>query len=121
MLAAPPASAVQFIQGFTWYSDGSFAKSGPGSTVVTVYATNAVPNAQFDLNVAPVDAAAHGCSDAGTSLLFPNVRSSNNRGFIANTAGVVNRSAGDYEICFYERLAGGGYRTGTYPVFFTVT
>ena len=46
---------------------------------------------------------------------------SNNRGFIPNTSGAINRPAGQYEICFYERLAGGAHRSGTYPVFFTIT
>jgi hypothetical protein len=119
---AAPASAVQFIQGFTWYGDGSFSKSGPAGTVVTVFATGAAPNAQFDLLSVPPDTGAHGCADFGTAPVNPNVRTSNSRGFIPNTGGPVNRSPGEYELCFYERAPGasGGHRSGTYPVFFTV-
>jgi len=122
LFAAAPASAVQFIQGFTWYADGSFSKSGPAGTVVTVFATSAAPNAQFDLLSVPPDSAAHGCADFDTAPVNPNVRTSNSRGFIPNTAGPVNRAPGEYELCFYERLPGasGGHRSGTYPVFFTV-
>lgn len=85
-----------------------------------MFATGAVPNAQFDLLVTPNDPLSNGCSETGTSSLNPSIRTSNGRGFIPNTSGPVNRAPGEYQICFYERIPGGGHRTGTNPVFFTV-
>ena len=58
----------------------------------------------------------HACMDLPTEI-NPNVRASNAKGFIPNTAGPVNRAPGDWQICFRQLPDG---NTATNPVYFTV-
>lgn len=122
---ASPASGVAFVQGFTWYSDGSLSKTGPSGTVITAFATGAARSRQFMLlMVRPNPDVA--CSDAhAPTAVNPGVRASNDRGFIPNTAGPVagtpSGTPGEYQICFYElTIIAGDHRTGTSPAFFTI-
>lgn len=115
------ALACTVIQGNTWYSDGSFAKSGPSGTVITAFATSTRANAAFKLvagtNTSPGHED-HACMDIPEPI-NPNTRFSNARGFIANTSGSVVKPAGDWQICFGE-LPLDGTKSATNPVFFTV-
>lgn len=118
-VVASVAFACTPIQGFTWYSDGTFAKSGPSGTAITAFATNARANSTFNL-VAGNDGGDPSHSDHGCMFNFTNLnantRTSSASGFIGNTSGVVNKPAGDWQICF--RQLGGA--SSTSPVFFTV-
>jgi len=116
--SAPAASAHGIIIGFTWYDDGQFVKSGPPGTVVTAFATSAKRNVQYRLRIAP-SRPDSGCQDTGATDVNPAIRTSNGMGFIPNTGGVVNRSPGEYQICFYEATAA-STATATYPAYFTV-
>ncbi len=118
LTAAAPASGHSVIQGFTWYSDGSFVKSGPVGAVVIAYGTSAKPNTGYKLRIAPLRPE-YACSDENVTDINPAVRSANGRGFIANTAGVVDRPPGEYEICFYE-WPDPSDKTATYPAYLTV-
>jgi hypothetical protein len=100
--AAAPAGAVGDVVGFTWYSDGSSAKSGPPGAVITAYATLAKANTQYRLMMAPVTNTGEACPDTGKVAINPNVRISNSTGMIGNTAGPVNGAPGSYHVCFYE-------------------
>ena len=104
--------------GNTWYSDGSFTKSGPSGTIITAFATGASANKNFQLvagnNVTPGHED-HACMD-NPGLINNTTRVSNLRGFIPNTSGPVVRPAGDWQICFRETNAA----TATNPVFFSV-
>jgi len=106
-------------QGTTWYSDGTFVKSGPAGTVITAFATSAQANSTFKLvvgtNITPGHED-HACMDLPTEI-NPNVRASNSKGFIPNTSGPVNKSPGDWQICFRQLPDGA---TATNPVFFSI-
>lgn len=104
-----PAS-TPLIQGFTWYSGGQTAIQGPAGTVITAFATSGSVNLDFLLVTA-----LEGCS-VDPLPVNPNTRQSNARGFIANTAGPVNRPQGTWEVCF--RAVNGN--RATLPVSFTV-
>ncbi len=118
---ASMAWACTVIQGFTWYSDGSFSKQGPSGTVITAFATSARANQPFQLVAGTSTGAGHedhACMDV-PGPINPATRFANARGFIANTSGPVNRSPGDWQICFGE-LPLDGNHSATSPVFFTV-
>ena len=112
------AFACTAPQGASWYSDGTFVKSGASGTVITVFATNANPGQQFKLvagtNITPGHED-HACMDIPSDI-NPNVRISSFRGFIGNTTGRIVRAPGDWQICF-RQLSGA---TATSPVFFSV-
>lgn len=112
--AAPDTQA----QGFTWFSDGSYTKSGPAGTVVSAYATGAA-GTSYKL-VTGRDLGTGEACRYDTEPVNPNVRSANSRGFIANTSGPVNRPPGDWQVCFREEGTGATLRV-TLPVGFTVT
>jgi hypothetical protein len=118
---AAPASSTLVIQGFTWYSDGTYAKSGPTGAVITAFATQARPNKSFKLQTSAVRGA-FPCSDVLVNDVNPNFRISSNSGFIGNTSGPVNLPVGSYEVCFYElpRNPNGFSPSATAPAYFSV-
>ena len=121
VVTAAPASGVLSIQGFTWYGDGSFSKSAPAGTVVTLYATGAATNQQFQLMIVRPNPNYPCSDDNGPVAINPAIRYSNDRGFIPMTAGAVTRPPGEYQICFYDmRIFAGHRQTGTLPTLFTV-
>jgi len=119
LAVASMAWACTTIQGLTWYSDGTFNKSGPSGTSITAFATGARPNSTFNL-VSGNDAGDPSHADHACMFNFenvnPNVRTSSSTGFLGNTTGTINRSPGEWQICF--RQIGGA--TGTAPVTFTI-
>ena len=118
---AAPASSSLVLQGFTWYTNGTFGQSGPAGTVITAYAIGANPNKQFKLQTSAVRGG-FACSDVLLNDVNPNVRKSSSSGFIGPTSGAINLAAGNYEMCFYElpRLPSGHSPTATWPAYFTV-
>ena len=105
-------------QGTTWYSDGSFVKSGPSGSYITAFATSARTNRPFKLvagtNVTPGHED-HACMDLPGEI-NTTTRMSNARGFLPNTSGPVVRPAGDWQVCFREPDGA----SATNPVFFSV-
>ena len=105
--------------GFTWYSDGTFSKSGPSGTQVTAYGTGARATTAFLLvtgnNEGTPGHEGHACM-FNTSTINPNIRMSNAAGAIPNTSGFINAAAGTWQVCFREP----GGASATIPVQFTV-
>ncbi len=119
LAVASMAWACTTITGLTWYSDGTFSKSGPSGSAITAFATGARPNSTFNL-VSGNDGgdpahADHACM-FNSENINPTVRTSSSTGFLGNTSGTINRPAGEWQICFRE-LNG---RTGTAQVTFTI-
>ena len=106
--------------GFTWYSDGTFQKSGPGNAIITAYATQAKPNTQFVLVTANSEGEpgheGHACMFNFVNI-NPNIRVSSSTGFIGNTSGRINRTSGTWQICFREHPTG---NSSTIPVSYSV-
>ncbi len=88
------------VQGFTWYSDGSSAKTGPSGTVVTAFGTSLRTNTAFRLMTSPAQTIPDLTCTVDLVPVNANPRFSNARGFIANTSGPVTRVPGDYDLCF---------------------
>ncbi len=120
LAVASLAWACTPIQGNTWFSDGSFSKTGPTGTTITAFATSARINTQYRLvagNNTLSGHTTHGCMDMSEPI-NPNVRTSNGSGFIPNTSGPINRPAGEWQICFRQFNPEGA--SSTNPVFFTI-
>lgn len=119
MAAASLSWACTPITGNTWYSDGTFVKSGPSGTVITAYATGARKSQGFKLVAGTSTSAgheSHGCMDQPADI-NPNLRTSTaTSGFIGLTSGAVVRPPGEWQICFREPDLG----SATNPVFFTI-
>jgi hypothetical protein len=120
LVVASMAWACTVPEGFTWYSDGSTSKSGPAGTTITAFATGALRNTSYFLvtgkNESGQAHADHACMDSIQNV-NDTQRFSNNRGFIGNTSGPVNRTQGTWQVCF--RTPDGAY--STLAVLFTVT
>jgi hypothetical protein len=104
--------------GFTWYSDGTFSKSGPTGSRISAYATGAVPGQEFRLVIANTVTPGHGghaCMDNATEI-NPNSRFASPSGFIGLTSGTVNKGPGEWQICFWAPDLG----SATTPVTFVV-
>ena len=91
VLSLPSAAAAIIsddMQGYTWFSDGTFTKTGGG--VVTAYATSARINLAYRLVASPiVPNTIEQCTPNETAI-NPLVRYSNERGFIPYTAGQIS-------------------------------
>ena len=121
LLPAAPASSSIAIIGFTWYSDGTYTKSGPTGTLITAYAVGARPNKPFRLQTSAIRGG-FACSDVLVQDVNPNVRMSTNGGIIGYTSGPITLPVGNYELCFYEtpRLPSGHSPSATAPAYFAV-
>ena len=121
LLPAAPASSSLAIVGFTWYSDGTYLKSVPAGTVIVAYANGAKPGKQYLLQ-ATETRGGFACSDVLPVDVNPNPRTANSSGVIANTAGIVNKPPGNYEICFYElpKLPSGHSPSATAPAYIAI-
>ena len=113
--AVPPPAAQ--ITGFTWYSDGSSAKSGPSGTVITAYGTGLFANSSYKLVTAPVQEDPDRTCLIDVVYVNNSVRQSSSSGLVANTGGRVNRVPGDYHVCMLSQT---GSLVGA-PLQFTVT
>lgn len=117
---ASSAFACTPILGTTWFDDGSFGKSGPTGIVISAFATGARADTPYRLgagnNLTP-NHEAHGCLDQFQAI-YPDVRTSNVRGFIPSTAGTISRPPGEWQICFRQAVPEGA--SATSPVFFTI-
>lgn len=115
-LAALAPTAL--VQGFSWFSDGSFAKTAVSGTVITVYATSARTNTAYQL-ISGISTTSQPCG-VDTVPVNASVRLSNSRGFIPNTAGVLNRPVGRWDVCFSEVTPGREGFSVTLPLSFRV-
>ncbi len=90
--------------GQTWFSDGTFSKSGPTGSRITVYGFNARPNETFQLvigNTVSHPNMGHYCMD-NADVLNPTLRFSSSTGYIPLTSGSVTKGPGEWQICFRE-------------------
>ena len=115
--AYPPAPEPT---GFTWFSNGAPALSGPRGSLITAYATGARLSSSYLLVTGT-----HGVNDPpcrfDVQAVNLTLRRSSSTGFIPNTAGVLDRPPGTWDVCFYEVAPGVPGRTATAFVQFTVT
>lgn len=107
-----PSSVV----GYARYSDGTFAQSGAGGSVVNVFAIGAAPNTTFNLIAGTSGVSGIPCSQS-TSVINGASSASGPTGFIGFTTGSVNLAAGTWQICFRQESGA----SVTSPVTFTVT
>jgi len=119
LAAASLAWACTPVVGNTWYSDGTYVKSGPSGTNITAYATGARKGVRFQLvagtNTTPGHET-HGCMD-NPSPINPNWRTSSaTTGAIGFTSGPIVRVPGTWQVCFRQEAGA----SATNPVFFTI-
>ena len=119
LAAASLSWACTPIIGNTWYSDGTYVKSGPSGTNITAYATGARKGVRFQLVAGTSTSAGHethGCMDT-PSPINPNWRTSSaTTGFIGLTSGPIARQPGTWQVCFRQEAGA----SATNPVFFTI-
>lgn len=106
----PPATTVA---GAAFYSDGTSARTGPSGARVSVFATRAEPGFSYRL-VSGRGTVQRPCS-SDVMPINDTPRFANAQGVISQTAGMLTRPAGEWQICF---LAEGQVVTGatTYTV-----
>ena len=97
------------IEGATFYTDGTSARSGvaPG-TRVSLFTSSAVPGRAYRLVLSR-----DGCRTV-VAFLNPTTRFATGQGVIGTTAGHVpiGTPAGRYQICFLAPSGGGSTATG---------
>lgn len=114
----PVVTGPANVQGSSWYSDGTKAKSGPPGTPISAYAVNAFPNVPYRL-VLGVGAAGKAC-EAIAQWVNPNIVYAGPSGLIGRVSGTVPLGTlpGTYKLCFED--ASTGNFTGTGGTTFTV-
>jgi hypothetical protein len=112
---ACPSTANSVVSGATFYADGKLAKSGPSGSTVTAFAVGAIPGVSYVL-VSGKPSGSKACA-LNVVAINPAIRFSTDDKFIGNTKGIINRPAGDWQVCF--RSPDGA--TYTAPLTFTVT
>ncbi len=121
-VALGPASALAdhgTVVGNTWYSNGRLSNSGPAGTFISVFASGAQPNLEYQVGVQKVEGGRTPCGTAVILSTSP-IRLSNGRGFIATTTVAFDEQRtgrGWYWVCFVSSL--GDYLTA--PVYFALT
>jgi len=113
-LGLPTLPGPTVVSGATFYSDGASVRTGPSGALVSLFATSAEPGFGYKL----VSGRAGGGTPCSSDVMAINdaVRSATSDGYVAQTAGNLNRSPGEWQICF---LAQG--HTVTAAVTYTVT
>ncbi|HWI04283.1 MAG TPA: CAP domain-containing protein [Acidimicrobiales bacterium] len=116
---SPAAGATAVVQGSTWYSNGTKARTGPAGTTIQAYAVGAIPNVPYRLvlGTGPPDKA---CVTT-VQVLNPTVVFAGDNGLIGRVTGTVQAgiAPGTYKLCFEDSSAGN--YTGTGGATFTVT
>lgn len=102
----PPsaASSIEVVAGSTWYSDGTRHKSGPVGTVVSAYATGALPGVPYKLVLAlDNDSVGEQCVTT-VQELNATVVATGSSGIIGRVRGTVAPSTprGTYILCFKD-------------------
>ena len=102
----PPsaASSIEVVAGSTWYSDGTRHKSGPVGTVVSAYATPALPRVPYKLVLAlDNDSVGEQCVTT-VQELNATVVATGSSGIIGRVRGTVAPSTprGTYILCFKD-------------------
>lgn len=93
------AWACTSVDGFTWYSDNSWYKSGSSGTNVTIKATGAKTNTDYYMISGEQDGHGHACI-GNWVLENATAVTSNGSGAIANTSGTIDRGVGEWDVCF---------------------
>ena len=125
MAAASLAWACTSVVGNTWYSDGSWIKTGPTGSSVTIYATGAIANTNYYM-ISGVNDTPHQHPCIGSWVKEnPNIRTSSGTGAIGNTTGTIDRPSsapGYYHVCFVTTDIDYQHPISTTnPVYFQVT
>ena len=96
--STPDLFGPTVVAGGAFYSDGTSARSGPPGARVSVFATSAEPGFAYKL----VSGRPNGSRPCGIDIMAINetVRYANAEGVISQTAGPLNRPAGEWQICF---------------------
>ena len=114
----PVVTGPATVQGSTWYSDGTKAKSGPPGTRITAYAVNVFPNVPYRL-VLGLGAPGNAC-EAIAQWINPTIVHAGPTGLIGRVTGTVplDTLPGTYKLCFEDSSTGNF--TGTGGATFTV-
>ena len=111
----PPPQPV--LAGATFYSDGTSSRTGPSGARVSAFATSAETGFAYKL---VSGRSAPGTTAPCTADVVPitaAVKFATNQGVLAQTAGTLNRPAGQWQICFLAE----GNETVTGAATYTVT
>lgn len=120
LVIASVAWACTTVDGFTWYSDDTWSKSGSSGTQVTVKATEAKTSTSYYMISGVLDEHEHPCLDNWVKE-NPSSVTSSSTGAIANTSGTIDRSTGQWEVCFATTDIDNGHPNSvTSPVYFQV-
>lgn len=97
-----PTSPV--IQGFARYSDGTFSKSGPSGTTVTLIAQGVVIGVSYQLVVGTNGGNPNAPCSQNVTIINPSTTNSN--GTINFTTGIINKPSGTWQVCFKQASPG---------------
>jgi hypothetical protein len=114
----PVVTGPAVVQGSTWYSDGTKAKSGPPGTRIAAYASNAFANVPYRL-VLGLGSSGKAC-EAPAQWINPTIVFAGPDGLIGRVSGTVplDTVPGTYKLCFEDSSTGN--LTGTGGATFTV-
>ena len=103
-------TTVEIIEGATFFTDGTSARTVPSGSRVSAFATRASPGIAYRLVSGRRDPATGAACSVDALPVNPAVRHATNEGFVAITAGTVNRPPGDWQVCFLaiDRVAATG-------------
>ena len=114
----PVVTGPATVQGSTWYSDGTKAKSGPPGTRITAYAVNAFSGVPYRL-ILGLGSPGKAC-EAPAQWINPTIVFAGQTGVIGRVTGIVplDTPPGTYKLCFEDSSTGN--LTGTGGTTFTV-
>ncbi|HET7722949.1 MAG TPA: hypothetical protein VFK43_23475 [Acidimicrobiales bacterium] len=114
----PVVTGPATVQGSSWYSDGTKAKSGPPGTRITAYAVNAFPGVPYRL-ILGLGGPGKAC-EAPAQWINPAIVYAGQNGLIGRVTGTVplDTLPGTYKLCFEDSSTGN--LTGTGGTTFTV-
>jgi len=95
----PDLNGPTVVSGAAFYVDGSSARNGPSGAQVRVFATSAEPGFAYKLVSARPVSGSRPCS-VDVKPIKDTPRYANAEGVIAQTAGTLDRPAGEWQVCF---------------------
>lgn len=93
-------TTVEIIDGATFFTDGTSARTVPAGTRVSAFATGANPGVTYRLVSGKPDPTTGAVCSLDAHPINPIVRYANNSGVLSPTAGTVNRPPGEWQVCF---------------------
>ena len=97
----PPPEAV--VSGAAFYSDGSSTRAAPTGTRVSVFATSAEPGFGYQLVSGRTAAGSNSPCSTDVAPINAAVKFANAQGVIGQTAGVLDRPPGAWQVCYLAR------------------